>query len=756
MPMAQEQASDNRAGRRQPFRRFFSFNNIRSKIVLPYLILTLIVAVIGIYVVMSLVASSLDERLNNQLLEAGRVVADGMARREMEHLESARAIAFTVGLAEALRDGDRDGVVARAQPAAVARNVECLVLVDARGQEILHMLRQDDGSSAFVEGRSPVGADAPAGQFDAAGLWIVQTLLEAGDPSGLPRRGLALHTVNKRYYYFTAIPVGLEDEMVGVAVVGTSLDTLLAHLKVTSLADVIVYLDGGRAIATTFAGAEQATDEATLLDELSTTPALYESALYSTESTIGENIRIRDRWYRLARGPLRVADDSLGAFAVVLPSNFIVEKGVTSRNTYAVIFLAAMAGVVAIGYLISQRITSPLSRLVHTSQIVAKGNLEQRTGIVGADEIGLLAATFDNMTGQLAERTYALEETLGRLRAILSSIGDGVVLEDLKGNFIPLNATAEVMLEELADHAMLDVLHELSTGENDEIPDLRSSAWLSERRRFEVDQRMISTSAAAVRTDSGEHLGTVIVLRDVTAEAEAERLKDAFITHVSHELRTPLTAITGYSELLIATAGNVLNETQRGFLETISRNTNDLLTMINALLDFSEVEAGGKLGLRQRPVQLCSIVEQVAKEWRPQMDTKDLAFRVETLADSPVISGDAKRLHWAFTNLVRNAWQYTPDGGSVTLHLSKQDGHVKFDVIDTGRGISPEEQKQIFSRLYRVDEAMKDEERGLGLGLYVTRAIIEAHGGEISVVSEEGAGSTFSVILPVQQGDKDV
>ncbi len=742
--MAQKQSSNNRAGWRQQFRHFFSFNNIRSKIVMPYLILTLIVAVIGIYVVMSLVASSLDERLTNQLLEAGRVVADGMARREIEHLESARAIAFTVGLAEALRDSDRDGVVARAQPAAVARSVECLVIVDVRGQEVLHMLQQDDDSSAFVEG-----------QFDAAGLWIVQTLLDAGDPSGFPRRGLVLHTVNERYYYFTAIPVGLEGEMIGVAVVGTSLDTLLAHLKITSLADVIVYLGGGRAVAATFTGAEQATDGITLLDELSTTPALYENALHSTDSTLGENIRIRDRSYRLARGPLRVADDSLGVFAVVLPSNFIVEKGVTSRNTYAVIFLVAMAGVVAMGYWISQRITSPLSRLVHTSQIVAEGDLDQRSGIVGADEIGLLAATFDNMTGQLAERTYALEETLGRLRAILSSIGDGVVLEDLKGNFVPLNATAEVMIEELAGHTMLDRLHELSTGGYDEIPDFQSSAWLLERRRFEVGQRMISTGAAAVRTDSGEHLGTVIVLRDVTAEAEAERLKDAFITHVSHELRTPLTAITGYSELLIATAGDVLNGTQRGFLDTISRNTNDLLTMINALLDFSEVEAGGQLGLRQRPIQLDFIVEQVAEEWRPEMDNKDLAFQVETLADLPMVNGDTRRLHWAFTNLVRNAWQYTPDGGNVSLYLSEQNGHVQFDVTDTGRGISLKDQEQIFDRLYRVDKATQNEERGLGLGLYVTRAIIEAHGGKISVVSEEGAGSTFSVILPVQQGDQD-
>jgi two-component system sensor histidine kinase VicK len=177
--------------------------------------------------------------------------------------------------------------------------------------------------------------------------------------------------------------------------------------------------------------------------------------------------------------------------------------------------------------------------------------------------------------------------------------------------------------------------------------------------------------------------------------------------------------------------------------------------MINALLDFSEVEAGGQLGLRQRPVQLLSIVEQVAEEWRPQMDTKDLAFQVEKLADLPPVNADSRRLHWAVTNLVRNAWQYTPDGGSVTLQLSEQNGHVKFDVIDTGRGISSKDQEHLFSRFYRIDKAAKNEERGLGLGLYVTRAIVEAHGGEISVVSEEGAGSTFSLILPAQDDEAD-
>ncbi|HUX76314.1 MAG TPA: ATP-binding protein [Anaerolineae bacterium] len=737
--MVRDQESEKHPAGLQQLGRLLNLN-IRNKIVLPYLILTLSVAIVGTYVVTRLVASSLDERLTNQLLEAGRVVSDSLARREMDHLESARAIAFTVGLAEALQAGDRDSVVALAQPAAVVRGVESLIVVDADGREVLHTLQHDDGSSEFVEG-----------QFDTSGLWMVRVLLEAGDPNGLPRRGLVNHPVDQRYYYFTAIPIGLENRMVGAVVVGTSLDTLLPHFKITSLADVIIYLDGGRAVASTFTGAEQGPDKIALLDELSTTPALYESALQSTGSTTGENVRIRGRSYRVGRASLRVGNDVLGVFAVALPSHFIVQAGATSRNTYALIFSTAMAAVILVGYLVSQLITRPLSRLVRTSQAVADGDLEQRTGIVSADEIGMLAETFDEMTGRLSERTRALEEAIGRMRAILSSIGDGVVLEDLGGKLNPLNAAAETLLEEMADNFALGPLRELSVEGYEQISDLQPSPWLLERRRFQVGKKVISAHSAAVRTEKGEHLGTVIVLRDVTAEAEAERLKDAFITHVSHELRTPLTAIKGYSELLVVAARDALNEEQLGFLETISRHTDNLVAMINELLDFSEMEAGGRLGLRQRPVLLTTLVEEIAQELRPQIREKGLTLQVKTPADLPLVDADTRRLRWAIINIVRNAWQYTPAGGSVTLRLSAHDGEVVLDVIDTGIGISPENQQRLFSRFYRVTNVTQDDVRGLGLGLYVTRAIVEAHGGNIQVFSKEGVGSTFSVILPALQ-----
>ncbi len=739
--MARDQESGKRAGWHQPLLGLLTYG-IRGKIVLPYLFLTMIVAVIGIYVVTSLVASSLDERLTNQLLEAGRVVSDSLSRWEMDHLESARSVAYTVGLANALEAGDFGEVVALANPAVVNAELDCLIVTDADGRGVVHMLRQDDGSYSREE------------QFDSSGLWIVRSLLEAGDPYALPGRGLVLHEANQRYYYLTSMPVELDGGVAGVVVVGTSLDSLLTHFKATSLADVIIYLDGGRAVATTFALAEKPADVGGLLDNLSVTPALYDSALKGTGFTTIENdIVVRGRAYRLARGPLRVANETLGVYAVALPSHFIAQARTTGRNTYVLIFTAAMAGVIFVGYLISQRITSPISRLVRASQAVAEGDLERRTHIVRTDEIGILAQTFDVMTGRLLERTRALEEAIGRMRAILSSIGDGVLLEDLEGNFIPLNAAAEALLEEMEEDFPFGPLCELPVGEYDQEHDLQLSPWILERRRFQVGDKVITAHSAAVRTDDGDHLGTVIVLRDVTAEVAAERLKDAFITHVSHELRTPLTAIKGYSELLLVSAREALDKEQRGFLETIGRHTDSLVTMINELLDFSEMEAGGRLGLRQRPVLLSSLVEDIANEWRSQMDEKGLEFQVEIPAELSLVDADTRRLRWAVINIVRNAWQYTPAGGSVTLQLYERDGDVVLNVVDTGIGITHENQKNLFNRFHRMTETEGQEIRGLGLGLYVTRAIVEAHGGHVDFVSEKGRGSTFSLILPALEGE---
>jgi signal transduction histidine kinase len=343
------------------------------------------------------------------------------------------------------------------------------------------------------------------------------------------------------------------------------------------------------------------------------------------------------------------------------------------------------------------------------------------------------------------ERTRALEEALGRMQAILASIGDGVLMEDLDQNLIPLNATAEAMLQEMADNFLLGPLRELVTAPSDDTAP-QEHPWLLESRHFEVGRKVLSAHSAAVRTEDGKHLGTVIVLRDVTAEVEAEQLKDAFMAHISHELRTPLTAVKGYSELLLVDAVGPLTDEQRDFLTAIHRHTSTLVDMINTLLDFSEMEAWDNLNLQRYPTRPSTLVEEAIESWYLEMREKGLQFEVELSPDLPLIYVDRKRMRWVIVNLVRNAWQYTPEGGRVSVRLYAEDDKVVLEVADTGIGISRRNQERLFSRFYRVANTVRS--RGIGLGLYVSQAIVEEHEGEIVVTSEEGVGSTFSVKLP--------
>ena len=718
-------------------------SDIRGKIIVPYLILTFAVAVIGLYVVTRLVSSSLDERFNNHLLESGRAVLTGFARQEIDHLEAARTFSLTEGVIEALQEGDKATLSDRVLPAAITRGVDVVMLVDTEGETQLNLLKRD-GQIGAVEY-----------DFRPTDVWLIARLLEQHSASSSAVRAIGEHPVDHKYYYFTAAPIVLDQEFVGVVLVGTALDVLLPNLNATSMAEITVYLNQGQAIASTFARGLSDEARAALLTELTIPLNTYEVVLYADDQTRIEMLTVEGRDYRLSRGPLVVGNDRLAVFDVALPSDLLIDSNAVNRSTYVLVFGLAMGAVILLGYGVAQRITRPLYTLMRTSQAVADGDLKQRTGIARNDEIGTLATAFDQMTERLDERTLALQsslqvqrETASRMRSILSSIGDGVLLEDADGKVVPLNRAATAMLEDAAARFLTGPVRELPMMEQDHSPDTWANPWLLESRRFQVASRIYMAHSATVGSDHGENLGTVIVLRDVTAEMEAEQLKDAFVAHVSHELRTPLTAIKGYTALLGATAGTALNQTQHNFLDRISRQTDNLVGMINALLDFSEVEAGGRIGLRLESIELPTLIQDIYDEWQAEMEEKPLAFTLETVDDLPKVNVDVTRLRWALINLVRNAHQYTDAGGKVTLRLSSSQDTVIFQVIDTGVGIAEDAQKRLFTRFYRVMQSHDDNVRGLGLGLYVTKTIVEAHGGSIQVSSEVGVGSTFTVTLP--------
>ena len=369
--------------------------SIRFKVILPYLLLTLVVAITGVYVVTKLVANSLGERLTNQLLEAGRVVSDGMARQENKHIEVARIVAFTRGVADAMQKDEQGTLASLAKPIAGGLDAEDLILVDLQGKELLHLVKGRDGTFQEATGQGN------------AGTWpFVQTLLASHNAQNVPGRSIRLDPTNQRYYYFSAIPVSLNNQMVGGIIVGTSLDTLMSTLKSTSLADIIFYGDNGPALSTTLIGQQ---DTASFLNSLAISPELYQQITASDTIVNGENFSTDGRWYSLARGPLRVSNDALGVFGVILPVDFVVTSGAISRNTYILIFALAMIAVILVGYLISRLIINPLYSLMRTSQAIAGGDLTQRTHVKSKDEIGTLASTFDEMTARLQERSAELE-----------------------------------------------------------------------------------------------------------------------------------------------------------------------------------------------------------------------------------------------------------------------------------------------------------------------------------------------------------
>jgi signal transduction histidine kinase len=237
------------------------------------------------------------------------------------------------------------------------------------------------------------------------------------------------------------------------------------------------------------------------------------------------------------------------------------------------------------------------------------------------------------------------------------------------------------------------------------------------------------------------------------ANAELERLDDVktmFVSVAAHELRTPLTPITGFLEMLLDEEFGPLANLQREPLEIVSRSTKRLEALTNDLLDLTRLEAG-RLAVLLNSTDLSALIESVAAEYQPQLNAKSQYLTVHIQPDVPPALCDKARASQIIGNLISNASKYTLDGGEITvrLTLAEEEGFVQVSVIDTGVGIATEDQERLFERFFRAKSAGEARAPGTGLGLYITRSLVELHGGEVWFESEVGKGSTFHVTFPI-------
>ncbi|MUU70699.1 cell wall metabolism sensor histidine kinase WalK [Pseudarthrobacter sp. GA104] len=255
------------------------------------------------------------------------------------------------------------------------------------------------------------------------------------------------------------------------------------------------------------------------------------------------------------------------------------------------------------------------------------------------------------------------------------------------------------------------------------------------------DQRAVVTTARAMKDDDGAFAGSVVAFSDVTDLVNALTAKDEFVASVSHEFRTPLTSILGYVELLLA---DEPAKAQREMLEVIRRNSERLLTLVSDLLS----SRNGQLIVTPEAVNVAELVRSSVSSATPRAAAAGVVLQAQT-PERLEAHVDGARISQVLDNLVSNAIKYSPDGGSVLVSLEQEDGHLACRITDTGMGMSPEDASEVFAKFFRSSTVRRTAIPGVGLGLPISKAIIEAHGGTIGVDSTLGEGTTFTFRVPV-------
>jgi PAS domain S-box-containing protein len=367
-----------------------------------------------------------------------------------------------------------------------------------------------------------------------------------------------------------------------------------------------------------------------------------------------------------------------------------------------------------------------------------------------------------NLDQIVKERTHALAESLtrerieaGRSQAILESIADGVIVFDTQGNAIqvnpalsnlinvPINKIFNASVNTLVESSPMDAKNKGTLAGVLTRPGKQHAS-----HRVEWGRKTLSISSGQVLDRDGSEVGTVAVFRDFTREAEVEKMKSAFVAMVSHELRTPLSAILGYAEIFTEQIYGPLNEKQINMTNRIVSNTRRLLSLINDLLDQAQMEAG-KLRIKYDIMMPSDLLENLHSVMDKLTADKDLKLTSELDLNLPeTLNGDSARLQQILVNLVNNAVKFT-ETGSIHVKLTKPDEqHWGIVVSDTGQGIPKEDLPHIFDTFRQVEGTTTRVHGGFGLGLSIVKQLVTLMGGTISVESEFGRGSTFSITLP--------
>ena len=462
---------------------------------------------------------------------------------------------------------------------------------------------------------------------------------------------------------------------------------------------------------------------------------------------------------------------SVGSVMVGLSGSIMDKISATSKVSISLVFLIAWLVIVGIVYMNSSIVTSELRKLYQGVKRISSGEFGYMIEDKNVDkEVKELYTAFNDMSEKLSRYNEQTIESLtferNKLESVLMSIVNGVVVCDNHDKVIMVNNHAKKLLEVSEEDIIGTQIHQFcdSSGElcfQEKIAEFKDTPLEDEGIphpfNIEIDKRIIRCLISPMFTRSNAYVGYIIILIDVTKEVEMDQLRSHFISNVSHELRTPVTVLRSYIDTLYNFGNDFDFNTQREFIGVMNQEIIRLNRMVNDILDFSRYEAQN-IRLEKSKQNIMEIVEDCVNQVQVLAKEHDIKISIMKEPDLPEIYLNIDSISRALMNIVSNAIKYSPDGKRIKIRAERsRDGEfVEISVEDQGAGISEQDQKKVFDRFYRCENATHTV-KGTGLGLHLVKVTIEKHHhGQVFVHSKEGEGSTFGFRLPINLPQEEI
>ncbi|MGA2911646.1 MAG: GAF domain-containing sensor histidine kinase [Candidatus Levyibacteriota bacterium] len=379
------------------------------------------------------------------------------------------------------------------------------------------------------------------------------------------------------------------------------------------------------------------------------------------------------------------------------------------------------------------------------------------------DEVTILYQIVDQASNALLKLKNVLEIEKGKLLSMISSLVDGVFMVDANQNLLVINDAAKTFLGlKTANPVFTDLLVSLGTQYNllDKISDALTRNTLVEDKEVTINDKIfqifITPVISANQNELNKPLGASILLHDITVEKSVAAIKEDFTNMMVHELRAPLTAIKDSAELMVELldeAGKLEKDEEKRFLNIIDQQSKNLLGQIGQVLDAAKIETG-KFSINKTTSDIGKVVTDAVEPFLPEARKKQIYLLTQINSPLPKIDIDPLRITQALNNLISNSLKFTPVNGKIVVSVKNTDEGLKVAVTDNGIGIPEDEQADLFSKYYQIRTTPHQlAKKGTGLGLYITKGIVEAHGGMVGVESEGlNKGTTIYFTLPVAEG----